>query len=97
MPGLASISIDLDGLSHYAALHGLAPDVVTAEARALVHRVAVPRFAELVEGVRGRGTLFVIAGEVDSSARPPSCAHSKSSRARRASEAWSRSPSIPPS
>jgi len=71
MPGLASISIDLDGLSHYAALHGLAPEVVSAEARALVHEVAVPRFAELVERVGGRGTLFVIAGEVDAGARPP--------------------------
>jgi hypothetical protein len=50
MPGLASISIDLDGLPHYAALHGLSPEVVSAEARGLVHRVAVPRFAELVEG-----------------------------------------------
>ena len=71
MPGLASISIDLDGLPHYAALHGLSPEVVSAEARALVHRVAVPRFAELVESVGGRGTLFVIGGEVDAAARPP--------------------------
>lgn len=70
MPGLASISIDLDGLSHYAALHGLPPEVVSAEARALVHQVAVPRFTELVEGVGGRGTLFVIGGEVDGEARP---------------------------
>ncbi|HEY1333558.1 MAG TPA: polysaccharide deacetylase family protein [Myxococcaceae bacterium] len=71
MPGLASISIDLDGLPHYAALHGLPPKVVSAEARALVHRVAVPRFADLVEGAGGRGTLFVIGGEVDDGARPP--------------------------
>src|SRR4029078_204682 len=65
MPGLASISIDLDGLPHYAALHGLPPEVVTAQTRALVHQVAVPRFAELMEGAGGRGTLFVIRGEVD--------------------------------
>jgi len=71
MPGLASISIDLDGLSHYAALHGLPAEVVSAEARALVHGVAVPRFVELVEAVGGRGTLFVIAGEVDTSGRAP--------------------------
>ena len=71
MPGLASISIDLDGLGHYAALHGLAPDVVSAEARGLVHSRAVPRFAELVEGVGGHGTLFVIGGEVDDGARGP--------------------------
>jgi peptidoglycan/xylan/chitin deacetylase (PgdA/CDA1 family) len=71
MPGLASISLDLDGLPHYAALHGLSPEVVSAEARGLVHRVAVPRFAELVEGAGGRGTLFVIGGEVDAGARPP--------------------------
>jgi len=71
MPGLASISIDLDGLPHYAALHGLSPEVVSAEARGLVHRVAVPRFAELVEGGGGRGTLFVIGSEVDAGARRP--------------------------
>jgi peptidoglycan-N-acetylglucosamine deacetylase len=71
MPGLASISIDLDGLAHYAALHGLPAEVVSAEARALVYQVAVPRFAELMEGVGGRGTLFVIGGEVDGSVRPP--------------------------
>src|SRR5262249_26853916 len=63
MPGLASISIDLDGLSHYAALHGLPPEVVSAEARALVHQGAVPRFAEVGEGGGGRGTLFVTGGE----------------------------------
>jgi hypothetical protein len=71
MLGLASISIDLDGLPHYAALHGLPPEVVSAETRTLVHRVAVPRFAELMEGVGGRGTLFVIGSEVDAVARPP--------------------------
>jgi peptidoglycan-N-acetylglucosamine deacetylase len=71
MPGLASISIDLDGLGHYAALHGLPAEAVSAEARALVHARAVPRFAELLEGAGGHGTLFVIGGEVDDGARPP--------------------------
>lgn len=71
MNGLASISVDLDGLGHYAAIHGLGAEVVPDEARGLVHRVAVPRFAELVEGVGGRGTLFVIGAEVDAAARAP--------------------------
>src|SRR5262249_26526611 len=71
MPGLASVSIDLDGLGHYAALHGLGPDLVTAEAPGLRHGRAVPRFAELVEAAGGRGTLFVIGGEVDDGARAP--------------------------
>lgn len=71
MTGLASISVDLDGLGHYAAIHGLGAGVVPGEARELVHRVAVPRFAELVEGVGGRGTVFVIGGEVDAVARAP--------------------------
>jgi len=71
MPAPASISIDLDGLGHYAGLYGLSPDVVSAASRRLVHRVAVPRFAELVDSVGGRGTLFVIGGEVDAEARPP--------------------------
>jgi len=30
MPAPASISIDLDGLGHYAALYGLPPEVVGA-------------------------------------------------------------------
>ncbi len=71
MTGLASISVDLDGLGHYAAIHGLDPGVVSDEARGLVHRLAVPRFAELLEGVSGRGTLFVIGAEVDAAARSP--------------------------
>ena len=71
MPGLASISIDLDGLPHYAGLYGLPPEAVGASARELVHRVAVRRFTELVEAVGGRGTLFVIGGEVDAGARAP--------------------------
>ena len=71
MTGLASISIDLDGLGHYAAIHGLDPGVVSDEARGLVHRLAVPRFAELLEGMGGRGTLFVIGAEVDAAARGP--------------------------
>jgi hypothetical protein len=71
MPAPASISIDLDGLGHYAALHGLSPDVAGAAARGLVHRVAVPRFTELVEAAGGRGTIFVIGSEVDSEARAP--------------------------
>jgi len=71
MPGLACISVDLDGLGHYAALHGLGGEVVSAEARALVHGVAVPRFTQLLEGVGGRGTLFVIGAEVDAASRAP--------------------------
>jgi len=71
MTGLASVSIDLDGLAHYAALHGLDPGIVSDEARGLVHRLAVPRFAELLEGLGGRGTLFVIGSEVDAPARRP--------------------------
>jgi len=71
MPRLACISVDLDGLDHYAALYGLDRAVVPDEARGAVHAVAVPRFLELVEGAGGRGTLFVIAGEVDTQARAP--------------------------
>ncbi|MGZ6077370.1 MAG: polysaccharide deacetylase family protein [Myxococcaceae bacterium] len=71
MTGLASISVDLDGLGHYAAIHGLDPGSVSDEARGLVHRLAVPRFAELLEGVGARGTLFVIGAEVDAKAHGP--------------------------
>ena len=62
--GLASVSLDLDGLVHYARLHGLQADVVPGEAVDLLAERAVPRFLDLLGEVGARGTLFVIGGEV---------------------------------
>ena len=46
--GLASVSVDLDGLGHYARIHGLAADVVPEAQAALVLERAVPRFLEIL-------------------------------------------------
>ena len=56
---LACISIDLDGLGHYEALHGLprksSPDAVA--------KVAPPRLAELLDERAAKGTFFAIGNE----------------------------------
>lgn len=68
--GLASISLDLDGLRHYAAIHGLPSETVPDAVEALVLERAVPRFLELLGRAGARGTLFVIGGEVTAAGRP---------------------------
>jgi peptidoglycan/xylan/chitin deacetylase (PgdA/CDA1 family) len=67
--GLASVSLDLDGLVHYARIHGRAAEAVPDDVAALVLERAVPRFLELLAGVGARGTLFVIGAEVTASGR----------------------------
>jgi hypothetical protein len=62
---LACISVDLDGLAHYARLHGLSEETVSQEVRGLVYARAVPRFLELLGTARIRGTLFVIGSEAE--------------------------------
>jgi peptidoglycan-N-acetylglucosamine deacetylase len=64
---LACISVDLDGLVHYARLHGLSQETLSQEARRLVYARAVPRFLELLTEARLRGTLFVIGSEAEGS------------------------------
>lgn len=67
MAKLACISVDLDGLVHYARLHGLSEDTVSQAAGGLVYARAVPRFLELLAEARLRGTLFVIGSEAEGS------------------------------
>jgi len=67
--GLASISLDLDGLRHYARIHGLPADTVPDAVEAVVLERAVPRFLELLARVGARGTLFVIGSEVTAAGR----------------------------
>jgi hypothetical protein len=62
---LACISVDLDGLVHYARLHGLSEGTLSQELRGLVYARAVPRFLELLAEARLRGTLFVIGSEAE--------------------------------
>jgi hypothetical protein len=61
---IACINIDLDGLLHYAAIHGLPADAVPAQAADLVDRVAIGRFTELCEAGGVKGTLFAIGADL---------------------------------
>lgn len=61
MARLAVVSIDLDPLQHYCAIHGLGSDLLSADANGAVARAALPRLLELLASVPG--TLFVIGAE----------------------------------
>ena len=63
---LASISVDLDSLPHYCRIHGLPESLLDAEARTLIHRVAVPRFRDLLASVGAPGTFFAIGEDLES-------------------------------
>jgi hypothetical protein len=58
-----SVSVDLDGLGCYAAIHGLP---LTLDDRALraVPEIALGRFCELFAELKIRATFFAIGGEV---------------------------------
>jgi len=57
-----SVSVDLDGLGCYAAIHGLPPRLDERAQRA-VPAVAVQRFCELFAAAGVRATFFVIGRE----------------------------------
>jgi hypothetical protein len=59
-PHLANISIDLDGIGCYHAIHRLDAD---ADATA-IYDVALPRFLRCVEAHGARATLFVITSDL---------------------------------
>ena len=54
-----SVSVDLDGLGCYAAIHGLSSPLDDRALRA-VPEVALSRFCELFDALRVRGTFFAI-------------------------------------
>jgi peptidoglycan-N-acetylglucosamine deacetylase len=56
----ASISVDLDGLVHYARIHGIPETALDERARSLHLAVALPRFLALFERLGIPATLFVI-------------------------------------
>jgi hypothetical protein len=57
-----SVSVDLDGLGCYAAIHGLSSRLDDRALRA-VPEVALQRFCDLLAGAGVRGTFFVIGRE----------------------------------
>lgn len=69
MRRLACLNIDLDGLAHYAAIHGLPAEALPAGAVDLVDRVAVDRFVALCDAAGVQGTLFAIGGDLGAAGR----------------------------
>jgi peptidoglycan-N-acetylglucosamine deacetylase len=60
----ASVSVDLDGLHHYARIHGLPDALLDARAKALHLTVALPRLLALFERLGLVATLFVVGEDV---------------------------------
>jgi len=65
MEKLASISVDLDELDCYAAIHGLDPRLYPP---GLIYRVALERFAALFRDLGLQATLFAIGRDLESTA-----------------------------
>ncbi|MBN2358877.1 MAG: polysaccharide deacetylase family protein, partial [Deltaproteobacteria bacterium] len=60
----ATVSIDIDGIGCYHAIHGLsAPTGVDP-----MYAVAMPRFLELVAGLRLKATLFAVGRDAETAA-----------------------------
>lgn len=57
----ASVSIDLDGLDLYHAIHGLEPPAAGNP----VYEIAVPRFLEMFDALDLRATFFVVTRDLD--------------------------------
>lgn len=64
-----SVSVDLDGLGCYAAIHGLSPSLDDRALRA-VPEVALQRFCDLFAAIGVRATLFVIGREASLAPSP---------------------------
>lgn len=61
---MASVSVDLDGLSHYCAIHGLPAAVLSPRAKRLIYEVALPRFAALFAEHGLPATYFAIGDDL---------------------------------
>ena len=64
MTALCSVSVDLDGLGCYAAIHGLDPAALPDAALRAVPEVAVARLCELFDALGLRATFFAIGREL---------------------------------
>jgi hypothetical protein len=61
---IASVSVDLDGLACYAAIHGIDPGAVDERALRAVPEVATGRLCELFADLGIRATFFVIGADL---------------------------------
>ena len=62
---LASLSVDLDGISHYHAIHGLQPLATNAPARHAVYDLALPRIDDFCRAHGLTSTLFAIGTDLE--------------------------------
>jgi peptidoglycan-N-acetylglucosamine deacetylase len=60
----AAVSVDLDGLHHYARIHGLKDSLVDAKGRSLHLTVGLPRLLALLKRLDLKATLFVVGEDV---------------------------------
>jgi peptidoglycan-N-acetylglucosamine deacetylase len=60
----AAVSVDLDGLHHYARIHGLQDSLLDTRARSLHLRVGLPRLLALLKRLDLKATLFVVGEDV---------------------------------
>jgi peptidoglycan-N-acetylglucosamine deacetylase len=61
---IASVSVDLDGLACYAAIHGIEAGALDERALRAVSEVATARFCELFAGLGIQATFFVIGADL---------------------------------
>lgn len=64
-PRLAALSVDLDGISHYHAIHGLASLAADAPGRHAVYDVALGRIDDFCRAHQLDSTLFAIGSDLD--------------------------------
>jgi peptidoglycan/xylan/chitin deacetylase (PgdA/CDA1 family) len=62
---LAALSVDLDGICHYHAIHGLEPLAASASARHAVYDIALARFDDFCRAHSLDSTLFAIGSDLD--------------------------------
>jgi peptidoglycan-N-acetylglucosamine deacetylase len=85
---LFSVSVDLDGLSCYAAIHGLPAGALDERALRAVPGTALARFCELFAAEGIRGTIFAVGREIE---EVPGAAASLAAAARAGHEVGSHS------
>jgi peptidoglycan-N-acetylglucosamine deacetylase len=64
VPKLAALSVDLDEVDNYLAIHGLAADAVPAAAHDAVYQRAVPRLLTLLRELDVPATFFAIGHDL---------------------------------
>lgn len=64
MQKLAALSVDLDEIDNYLAIHGLRPDLLDASARHAIYDRAIPRLLALFAQLNVPATFFAIGSDL---------------------------------